>query len=179
MHRSGAGAMPNGCVRPCAVRQSRRGPGCCVVAWIVCDGFRCPIFLEHSHIRGCICILQNLFYCLCVCLSTWRAGELCTQDQRLGASFRKPHTDAASSALPKHTHTHTLGVLCPAAPAVTDSVREDGRVHHVTRCSRGCMEDPRLVCVCVCVSVCRFVCGVGVCVRVYVKGVQLERAYKV
>ena len=78
-----------------------------------------------------------------------------------------------------HTHTHTLGVLCPAAPAVTDSVREDGRVHHVTRCSRGCMEDPRLVCVCVCVSVCRFGCGVGVCVRVYVKGVQLERAYKV
>ena len=32
VHRSGAGAMPNGCVHPCAVRQSRRGPGCCVVA---------------------------------------------------------------------------------------------------------------------------------------------------
>jgi hypothetical protein len=158
VHGSGASAMPNGCVRLCAVRQSGRGRGCCVVAWIVCDGFRCPIFLEYSHIRGCICILQN-FNCFCVCLSTCRAGELCTQDQRLGVSFRKPHTDATSPALPKHaqtqththTHTDTLGVLCPAAPAVTDSVREDGRVHHVTRCSRGCMEDPRLVCVCVCV----------------------------
>jgi hypothetical protein len=81
-----------------------------------------------------------------------------------------------------HTHTHTLGVLFPAAPTVTDSVREDGRVHHVARCSRGCVEDPRLVCcvcvcVCVCVSLsCGFGCGVGVYLRVCVNGVRLERA---